>query len=106
MGAGNPPPALTGRDPQLQQWDVLVRRLAAGRSDQSPIVSGLRGVGKTVLQTGRVAAKMGYRRASSSSVPRDSLIKKGLIYSPEHGSVDFTVPQFAAFMRRRYPFEG
>jgi hypothetical protein len=49
MSAGNPPPALTGRDPQLQQWEVLVRRLSRGRSDQSLIVSGLRGVGKTVL---------------------------------------------------------
>ncbi len=49
MSAGNPPPALTGRDAQLQQWEVLVQRLAAGRSDQSLVVSGLRGVGKTVL---------------------------------------------------------
>jgi hypothetical protein len=57
-------------------------------------------------QTGRVAGKMGYRSASSGSLPRDALIKKGLIYSPEHGAVDFTVPHFAAFMRRRYPFDG
>jgi len=47
---------------------------------------------------------MGYGNASGGSVHRDSLIKKGLIYSPEHGTVDFTVPHFAAFMRRRYPF--
>jgi hypothetical protein len=32
--------------------------------------------------------------------PRDSLIKKGMIYSPEHGRIDFTVPLFDAFMRR------
>jgi hypothetical protein len=27
----------------------------------------------------------------------------GLIYDPEVGAVDFTVPHFADFMRRRYP---
>jgi hypothetical protein len=43
--------------------------------------------------------------SSGTSVYRDSLIKKGLIFSPAFGLVDFTVPHFAPFMRRRYPFE-
>jgi hypothetical protein len=34
---------------------------------------------------------------------RDALIKKGVIWSPEHGSIAFTVPLFAAFMRRKEP---
>jgi len=50
-----------------------------------------------------VAKRMGHASASGASVHRDSLIKKGLIYSPDFGMVDFTVPHFAAFMRRRYP---
>jgi hypothetical protein len=45
-------------------------------------------------------------RASATSAVRDSLIKKGLIYSPDHGDVDFTVPHFSPFMRRRYPLDG
>jgi hypothetical protein len=43
--------------------------------------------------------------SSGTSVHRDSLIKKGLIFSPDFGLVDFTVHHFAPFMRRRYPFE-
>ena len=43
--------------------------------------------------------------APGTSVHRDSLIKKGLIFSPDFGLVDFTVPHFAPFMSRRYPFE-
>ena len=43
--------------------------------------------------------------SSGTSVHRDSLIKKGLIFSPDFGLVDFTVPHFATFMRRRYPFK-
>lgn len=31
---------------------------------------------------------------------------KGLIFSPDHGAVDFTVPHFSPFMRRRYPLEA
>lgn len=34
---------------------------------------------------------------------RDSLIRKGTIYSPEHGYVAFTVPLFDGFMRRIEP---
>src|SRR5688572_8616591 len=48
-GAGTRPPALTGRDSELEQFDVMLSRLSAGMSARSMIVSGLRGVGKTVL---------------------------------------------------------
>lgn len=48
-GAGTRPPVLAGRDAQLVAFEVLLDRMAAGRVDQSMIVTGLRGVGKTVL---------------------------------------------------------
>ncbi len=48
-GAGTRPPLLAGRDAELEQFDVLLSRLSEGRSARSMIVSGLRGVGKTVL---------------------------------------------------------
>lgn len=47
--AGSRPPELAGRDPQVDQFDVLIGRLARGATEQSLIVRGLRGVGKTVL---------------------------------------------------------
>ncbi|MBM4129918.1 ATP-binding protein, partial [bacterium] len=48
-GAGTRPPVLVGRDAQLEAFEVLLDRMAAGRIDQSMIITGLRGVGKTVL---------------------------------------------------------
>lgn len=48
-GAGEPPPALVGRDQELSAFDIAVRRLAIGRSANSQLLYGLRGVGKTVL---------------------------------------------------------
>ena len=47
--AGAQPPAVLGRDAQLNTFDVLLRRMSAGRTEQSMIITGLRGVGKTVL---------------------------------------------------------
>jgi hypothetical protein len=48
-GAGQRPPELAGRDRELAQFEVTLERIAAGRADRSMVLSGLRGVGKTVL---------------------------------------------------------
>lgn len=48
-GAGTKPPALVGREAQLSSFDILLERLENGYSEQSMIITGLRGVGKTVL---------------------------------------------------------
>ena len=47
--AGARPPLLAGRDDELDAFDLLLARLARGRTQQSMIITGLRGVGKTVL---------------------------------------------------------
>ncbi|MBB5472850.1 hypothetical protein HNR08_001586 [Cellulomonas hominis] len=47
--AGARPDVLVGRDDQLAAFDVLLKRIARGRTEQSMIITGLRGVGKTVL---------------------------------------------------------
>lgn len=48
-GAGTRPPLLSGRDREIEAYEVLVDRLARGVAGQSMIIAGLRGVGKTVL---------------------------------------------------------
>ncbi|GAA3212415.1 ATP-binding protein [Actinocorallia longicatena] len=48
-GAGQRPPELAGRDRELQQFEVVLERVARGRPERSMIITGLRGVGKTVL---------------------------------------------------------
>lgn len=54
----------------------------------------------------QVAKHLGYAGMQGASVIRDRLIKKGLVYSPERGLVAFTVPHFADYMRRKFPFES
>jgi hypothetical protein len=61
-------------------------------------------LGDGPYRTGDLAKRLDIG-VSSTSVHRDALIKKGLIFSPDHGEVDFTVPHFSPFMRRRYPLK-
>jgi hypothetical protein len=48
-GAGQRPPELAGRDAELQSFDVLLERVARTKPERSVVLTGLRGVGKTVL---------------------------------------------------------
>ena len=48
-GAGQRPPELAGRDLERTRFGVLLDRLEAGRAERGMILTGLRGVGKTVL---------------------------------------------------------
>src|ERR687883_66221 len=48
-GAGQRPPELAGRDRELEVFDVVLERVARGRPERSLVLTGLRGVGKTVL---------------------------------------------------------
>ncbi|MVF24986.1 ATP-binding protein [Methylocaldum sp. BRCS4] len=62
-GAGSPPPELAGRDSILEQAQVLFGRVLAKRPEKSLLITGLRGVGKTVLlnEMERMAQGEGYR---------------------------------------------
>jgi hypothetical protein len=48
-GAGQRPPELAGRGRELEAFDVVLERVARGRPERSLVLTGLRGVGKTVL---------------------------------------------------------
>jgi hypothetical protein len=48
-GAGQRPPELAGRDRELEVFDVVLERVAHNRPERSLVLTGLRGVGKTVL---------------------------------------------------------
>lgn len=48
-GAGTRPPALVGRDGEIEAMDVALQRLRLGRDGRSQLLTGLRGVGKTVM---------------------------------------------------------
>jgi AAA ATPase domain len=48
-GAGQRPPELAGRDRELEAFEVVLERVARGCPERSLVLTGLRGVGETVL---------------------------------------------------------
>lgn len=48
-GAGSRPMALTGRDGEIERFEIALGRLSQGVPEQAIAIHGLRGVGKTVL---------------------------------------------------------
>lgn len=62
-GAGSPPPELVGREDILRQGEILLHRVLEKRSEKSLLLTGLRGVGKTVLlnEIERLAIETGYK---------------------------------------------
>ena len=56
--------------------------------------------GEDTPRSGTVAAHMGSTPSGVSDV-RDSALRKGLIWAPEHGRIAFTVPGMADFIRRQ-----
>ncbi len=75
-GAGSPPPELAGRDAILEQAAVLLGRVRRKRPEKSILMTGLRGVGKTVLlnQIERMALHDGYRTLFLEAQESKSLV--------------------------------
>lgn len=75
-GAGTPPPALVGRDSLIDDATVSLQRLRVARTSQHLCLTGLRGVGKTVLlgKLAAVAERQGYRVIRLEAVGGDDTI--------------------------------
>lgn len=53
-------------------------------------------------RSGEIAQQLGINVTTAGPL-RNGLIKKGMLYSPQHGGTAFTVPMFDEFMRRSMP---
>ena len=75
-GAGTPPPTLVGRDALIESAEISLRRLIAKRSTQHLMLTGLRGVGKTVLlgTLSAVAEHVGFRVIRHEAVGGDDTV--------------------------------
>jgi hypothetical protein len=74
-GAGQRPPELAGRDVELRAFDVVLERVARGRPERSLVLTGLRGVGKTVLLNAlrSAAVRKGWGTGKLEARPDQSL---------------------------------
>jgi hypothetical protein len=86
----------------LDDGFFLVRVERATEAERR-FMRAMAGLAAPPYSTSDVVRALGKRSASQLSVQRDSLIRKGLIYSPRTGQLDFTVPMFADYLLRRFP---
>lgn len=88
--------------------DSLARNFFAPRfqlatDTEQRYLAAMAALGDPPYRSSEVATAAGARDQRGVSVHRDSLIQKGLIWSPRRGQVDFTVPLFAEFLRDNHP---
>jgi len=78
---------------------VRYDRLTPGEKN---FMRAMAGLGPSAQRTGDIADALGAKLKTIGPV-RARLIKKGMIYSPAHGDMAFTVPLFDEFMLRAIP---
>jgi len=93
-GAGSPPPELVGREDILNQSTILLHRILEKRSEKSLFLTGLRGVGKTVLlnEIERLSESAGYKTLLIEAHGNKSL---GVLLVPLLRRLFFTLDRLA-----------
>ena len=110
-GAGQRPPELAGRDDQLRAFAVVLERVARSKPERSIILTGLRGVGKTVLLnalrsgavrahwgTGKLEARPDQRLRRPISAALHTAVRE--VGHPKSADVDYVLGVIRAFAQR------
>jgi hypothetical protein len=69
---------------------------------ETEYVLAMAGLGDGPYRSADVAARLG-ERTQALGPRRQAIIQKGMIYSPAHGDIAFTVPLFHQYLRRAFP---
>lgn len=80
-------------------------RFEMGTETEQRYLSAMASLGEGPQAVAGVAKAFGADDQRQVSVHRESLIQKGLIWSPRRGQVDFTVPLFGEFLRENHPVD-
>jgi len=110
-GAGQRPPELAGRDDQLRAFSVVLERVARSKPERSIVLTGLRGVGKTVLLnalrsaavrahwgTGKLEARPGQRLRRPISAALHVAVRE--LSHPKSEDVGYVLGVIKAFAQR------
>lgn len=97
------PDAVKGRDIAIESLDQSFFKVRIDRATQAEkeFMKAMAGLGKGPYKMGDVAKARGLQINSLGPV-RATLINKGFVFSPSHGLIDFSVPQFDTFIRRHF----
>jgi len=102
IGIGDVARALAPTREELDR-DFFETRFARATGAGRRYLAAMADLGDGPYASGEVAERGGWRTVMSAGPVRQTLIEKGLVYSPDHGRIEFTVPHFGDFMRRKHP---
>lgn len=102
---------ITARDIKGAQaliTEALSRRFFRDRFEMASdaeqrYLAAMADLGDGPVKSADVSLRAGYKDRGSTSVLRESLLRKDLVYSPRRGFVDFTVPLFGGYLRAQHP---
>jgi AAA ATPase domain len=80
--------------------DFFATRLTRTTPAERRYCAAMAALGDGPQESAAIAQALGYPSVQAASPARASLIGKGVIYSVGRGELDFTVPRFAAFLRK------
>lgn len=92
--------ALGAVDRRLEEGLYRIRLEKASPSEQD-YLRAMASLGDGRVSSGDVVRVLG-KTHQQASTQRDRLIGKGLIYSPAHNALEFTVPGFGAYVRAHF----
>jgi len=81
-------------------------RFALASDAEQRYLAAMASIGSPPYATAEVTRAWGAQNQRQTSPHRDSLIQKGLIWSPRRGQVDFTVPLFAQYLLDHHPIKS
>jgi hypothetical protein len=118
-GAGQRPPELAGRGKEVDAFEIVLERVARGRPERSLVLTGLRGVGKTVLlgelrsmalRAGWGAGKIEARPDADLRRPLAAALHRAIrdlaVQHPRQERVDEVLGVLKAFALRASPSEA
>jgi hypothetical protein len=94
----------TATDESIRELDGGFFRVRLDRLTprEKEYVRAMAELGPGPHRSGEIASELGIDVTVAGPL-RNAIIKKGMIYSPQHGDTAFTVPMFDEYMKRTMP---
>jgi hypothetical protein len=80
-------------------------RLQMATDAEQRYLAAMAATGSAPYRSADVARRFGVTDQRGASMHRDALIRKGLIWSPRWGQLDFTVPLFGEYLTENHPLD-
>ena len=90
--------SLPASEKQIER-EIFRPRFNQGTPKERDYMLAMASLGDGPQATLRIAKAAGYAKTSQTAVFRDNLLEKHLIYSPDRGLLDFTIPHFSRYLR-------